>query len=309
MSTVKQWPGLDPALWPFAPHRFDRGNGLHMHYVDVGPVGGGAGTVLMVHGNPTWSFYYRKLIADLSQTHRCIAPDHIGMGLSDKPGDAQYSYQLRDRVDDLGKLMDALDVPRPLTLVVHDWGGMIGIAWALQQAGRIDRLAILNTAAFPLPAGRSLPAALKLTRTPLGALLVRGANAFAVGATYTCMTRTKMSAPVRSGYLAPYADWASRIATLRFVQDIPLQPGTPGFEIVEQTAARLDELLNIPVHIWWGGRDFVFDDHFLAEWRRRLPGVAVDYLADAGHYVLEDAAEVEPAVAAFVRAHGAAVTA
>lgn len=296
---------FDRALYPFAAHWHDRGGGIRMHYVDEGPADGGAGTALMVHGNPTWSFYYRNLIKDLSATHRCIAPDHVGMGLSDKPADSAYAYRLKDRVADLGGLMEALQVRRPLTLVVHDWGGMIGIAWALQTlALPIDRLAILNTAAFPLPAGRDLPPALWLTRTPLGALLVRGANAFAAGAARFCMTRGPMTPAVRDGYLAPYCDWDSRIATLRFVQDIPLRPGAPGFELVQRTAERLPSLQRLPLKIWWGGRDFVFDDHFLAEWKRRLPGVEVDYLADAGHYVLEDAAEVAPAVAAFAREMG-----
>ncbi len=293
---------VDPALYPFAPHHFDRGGGVKMHYLDERPAGDPAGTVLMVHGNPSWSFYWRNLVRELSSTHRCIAPDHVGMGLSDKPGDDAYDYSLEQRVDDLGKLIDSLDVRAPLTLAVHDWGGMIGFAWAARNPDRVARLVILNTAAFPLPASKKLPWQLKLTRTPVGAALVRGMNAFAWGATVTGMTRTAMPRAVQDGYLAPYGNWDDRIATLRFVQDIPLVAGARGFGIVESTAAALAGFEKLPAFIGWGARDFVFDDHFLAEWKKRLPHARVTRLPDAGHYVLEDAAaELVPAIAAFVR--------
>jgi pimeloyl-ACP methyl ester carboxylesterase len=293
---------FDRTLYPFAEHWFDRGAGLRMHYVDEQPAGEAQGTVLMLHGNPSWSFYWRNLVRELSKTHRCIAPDHIGMGMSDKPSDSAYDYSLARRVEDVGKLVDSLQVKGPLTLVVHDWGGMIGLAWAVRHPEKIARLVILNTAAFPLPKTKKLPWQLKLTRTPLGALLVRGMNAFAFGATVSGMTRRKMTAAEQAGYLAPYDSWQDRIATLRFVQDIPLTPGSPGFDIVEATAAELPKFLATPTFIGWGARDFVFDDHFLAEWRLRLPNATVRYLEDAGHYVLEDAAdELVPEIAAFVR--------
>lgn len=295
--------GLDRELYPFAPHHFDRGGGVRMHYLDERPAGEPAGTVLCVHGNPSWSFYYRDLVRELSRTHRCIAPDHVGMGLSDKPGDDAYAYTLRQRIDDLEALVDSLHVTGPLTLVAHDWGGMIAMAWAVRHPERVAKLVLLNTAAFPLPAGKKLPWQLGLTRTPLGALLVRGGNAFAWGATVFGMTRTKMSAAVRTGYLAPYASWDERIATLRFVQDIPLAPGAAGYDIVVDTAAKLDRFRNVPTFLGWGDKDFVFDHHFLDEWKRRLPNAHVRQFADAGHYVLEDASsELVPEIAAFVRA-------
>jgi pimeloyl-ACP methyl ester carboxylesterase len=295
---------IEPSLYPFVSQWFDRGSGQRMHYVDEGPAQP-AGIVVFVHGNPTWSFYYRNLIMALRDTHRCIAVDHIGMGLSDKPDAAAYPYTLAARVDDLTRLLANVLPPGQtgdVTLVVHDWGGMIGLSWAVRHLIRLRRVVLLNTAAFGLPASKKLPWQLGLTRSALGTLLVRGGNAFALGATYTCMTRTAMPAAVRQAYLAPYNNWANRIATLRFVQDIPLQAGDPGFAIVSATADQLGQLAQIPVQIWWGGKDFVFDDHFLAEWRRRLPSAGVRYLADAGHYVLEDAAaEIVPEIVAFVQ--------
>jgi pimeloyl-ACP methyl ester carboxylesterase len=135
--------------------------------------------VLMLHGNPTWSFYYRNLVLALRQRYRCIVPDHIGCGLSDKPADAEYDYRLRSRIEDLETLLAHLDLRQPLTLVVHDWGGMIGFAWAVRHPQRVTRTVILNTAAFPLPADKRMPAALSLVRdTALGAFLVRRFNAF-----------------------------------------------------------------------------------------------------------------------------------
>ncbi len=284
-------------LYPFEGHWHDRGQGIRMHYLDEGQ----GAPVLMLHGNPSWSFYYRRLVQALSPSRRCIVPDHVGMGPSDKPDAARYPYTLQARVADLQSLIETLDLREPLTLVVHDWGGMIGMAWATQHPERIAKLVILNTAAFPLPASKPFPWQLGLVRTPLGTLLVRGLNAFSAGATRMAMTRTAMSNEVAAAYTAPYDSWAHRVATLRFVQDIPLRAGDPGFELVQATAGKLGLFAHTPTFIGWGGKDFVFDDHFLAEWRVKLPHAHVVYLADAGHYVLEDAAdELIPQITHFI---------
>lgn len=291
---------IDPALYPFAPHWFDRGAGLRMHYLDEGPADGPP--VLMLHGNPSWSFYYRNLVKALCGTHRCLAPDHIGMGLSDKPDDAAYAYTLAQRVEDIAAFVASLQLQEPVTLVVHDWGGMIGMAWAVRHPEQVARLVILNTAAFPLPASKRFPWPLALTRTPLGTLLVRGFNAFSWVATIVGCTRTAMPQEVVDAYTAPYDTWRDRIATLRFVQDIPLRAGDPGFDLLQQTADQLGRFAATPTLIAWGGKDFVFDDRFLAAWRAFLPAARVHYVADAGHYVLEDAAEeLLPLIADFVR--------
>jgi pimeloyl-ACP methyl ester carboxylesterase len=287
---------IDPALYPFDSHWLDLGPGQRMHYLDEGS----GPPVLLLHGNPSWSFYYRNLILALRTTHRCIAPDHIGMGLSDKPQDRPYT--LAQRVADVQTLMDSLAFADPVTLVVHDWGGMIGLAWAVQNPQQIARLVVLNTAAFPLPATKRFPWPLALTRTPLGTLLVRGFNAFSYAATVVGCTRTEMPHAIADAYTAPYDSWADRVATLRFVQDIPLRQGDPGFDIVQQTAQLLHHFSETPTFIGWGARDFVFDDHFLREWQKHFPHAQLQYIEDAGHYVLEDAAELVPAIAAFVRA-------
>ena len=295
-------------LYPFAPHYIEVGGGSavtgtfegaghRMHYVDEGQ----GDPVLMVHGNPSWSFYYRDLIGELKASHRVIAPDHIGCGRSDKPNDSDYAYTLSTRVADLGTLIDALDL-RAITLVVHDWGGMIGLAWAVQHPDRIARLVVMNTAAFPLPTGKNLPASLALARAPwMGALLVRGANAFSRGAVRHCVTRRPMSRAVAAGYLEPYDSWAHRIAVHRFVQDIPLEESDRAYPMVKETGDALVHLVDKPTLICWGLKDFVFGHQFLDEWVRRFPGAEVQRFEDCGHYILEDAGdEIIPLVRRFV---------
>jgi haloalkane dehalogenase len=268
-----------------------------MHYVDEGQ----GDPVVMVHGNPSWSFYYRDLISQLRSSHRVIAPDHIGCGRSDKPNDDHYDYTLSTRVADLGRLVDSLDL-RDITLVVHDWGGMIGMAWAAQHPDRIAKLVVMNTAAFPLPAGKSFPASLALARTPgIGALLVRGANIFSRGAVRYCVTRRPMSKAVAAGYLEPYDSWAHRIAVHRFVQDIPLKESDRSYPIIKETGDALIHLSDKPMLICWGLKDFVFDHQFLDEWVRRFPSAEVQRFEDCGHYILEDAGEeIIPLVRKFV---------
>lgn len=283
-------------LYPFEGHFLDLG-GLRYHYLDEGS----GEAVVAVHGNPTWSFYFRNLVRGLRDTHRVIVPDHMGCGLSDKPGDDVYSYTLSRRIDDFSRLMEELGV-EDVNLVVHDWGGMIGFAWAVRNPEKVKRLVILNTAAFHLPESKSFPWQLWLVRdTPLGSLIVRGLNSFARGASHLACTRKRLPKEIRDAYCAPYDSWNDRIATLRFVEDIPLKPGDGGYEIVSDTAEGLEGFRDRPALVCWGAKDFVFDDHFLAEWQRFLPNADVHRFADCGHYILEDASEeVIPLIRTFL---------
>lgn len=287
------------ALYPFTVHYLNL-SGLRYHYLDEGR----GEPLVMLHGNPTWSFYYRNLVLGLRDKYRVVVPDHIGCGLSDKPGDSRYEYSLRQRVTDLEALVDHLGLPDNLTLVLHDWGGMIGMAFAHRHPERIRRLVILNTAAFPLPQGKRLPWSLRWCRTPLiGPLLVRGFNAFCRGAARYCV-RKPMPAEVRNAYLAPYDSWRNRIAVLRFVQDIPLTATDRGFDLVKEVADDLHRFASLSMLICWGEQDFVFDHFFLDEWRRRFPQAEVHVFPDAGHYVLEDAGtEILPLIRDFLRRH------
>ncbi|GIW80613.1 MAG: alpha/beta hydrolase [Gemmatales bacterium] len=269
----------------FPPHSFyTLADGHRLHYVD----NGAGDPIVMVHGNPTWSFFFRRLIEAFQDRYRVIALDHIGCGYSDKPSDAAYPYVLRRRVSDFADLLDHLDIRRRVTLVVHDWGGMIGLAWAVHHSERVARLIVLNTAAFRLPAGKRLPWQLRLCRIwPIGALLVRGLNLFCRGAVRYC-SQKPLPRDIRQAYLAPYNSWNNRRAVLRFVEDIPLSAGDASFAEVCKVEEALPRLAGTPILLCWGKRDFVFDADFLAEWRRRFPHAEVHAFDNAGHYLLED---------------------
>ena len=272
-------------LYPFSSHYLET-RGLRLHYLDEGPRD--APPVLMLHGNPTWSFYYRNLVLALRDRFRCIVPDHIGCGLSDKPGDDRYDYRLKSRIEDIATLVDHLDLEQPITLVVHDWGGMIGFAWAVEHPDRIARTVVLNTAAFPLPSDKKMPPALSLVRdTALGAFLVRRFNAFSAIAARVAFKKP-VSREIREAYTLPYDCPENRIATWKFVQDIPLSESDPGYDILTNTAERLHLMANKPCLIAWGEKDFVFDSPFLNQWLEYLPEAEVHRFPDCGHYILED---------------------
>jgi cis-3-alkyl-4-acyloxetan-2-one decarboxylase len=305
MTPTSNAPSLAPVCfpdYPFTGHFWTPPQtSARLHFLDEGH----GEPVVMVHGNPTWSFYYRRLVLALRDGYRCVVPDHIGCGLSDKPTDAEYEYSLRRRVDDLEALLDHLGLRNDLTLVVHDWGGMIGMALAVRHPERIKRLVILNTAAFPLPATKAMPWSLRLCRSILGPWLVRGLNAFCRGAVRYCVTRP-LAADVRAAYLAPYDSWAHRIAVLRFVQDIPLRPGDRGYDIISEVEKNLSRFRGLPMLLCWGEQDFVFDEPFRSEWQRRFPEAQCHRFADAGHLVLEDAGDrIVPLVRTFLDQHSA----
>src|SRR5262249_20098467 len=275
--------------------------GLRLHYIDEGS----GDPVVMLHGNPTWSFAYRHLIKALQPAYRTIVPDHIGCGLSQKPGDSRYDYSLAGRVDDLELLLDRLGLDRGLTLVMHDWGGMIGMTYAARHPERIARLGVCNTAAFPMPSEKSLPWAIGIARNgSLGGWLVRGLNLFARGTAWIGCKKRRLSRAERAAYAAPYDSWANRIAIHRFVQDIPQRTGDRSYELVSWVEARLHLLGSVPILIAWGMRDFVFDSTILDEWLRRFPGAEVHRFARAGHFVLEDErCGISDLVQSFLAAH------
>lgn len=275
------------ALFPFAPHYINNG-GFRYHYIDEGH----GAPVVMLHGNPTWSFYYRRLIQALSPGYRILVPDHIGCGLSEKPSTREYPYTLGRRVKDFERFLDILDVKKNITLIVHDWGGMIGMAWAVRHPERVSRIVLLNTAAFFPPPGKGLPTRLRLIRDFkwLFGPAVLGLNLFAGSALFMAVKKP-LPPSVKAGLIAPYNSWKNRIATLQFVLDIPVSQTDPAFSLVQSVEDRLSNLSQIPVLICWGGGDFVFDLDYFKEWRRRFPAAESHLLAEAGHYVLEDAPE------------------
>lgn len=267
--------------YPFESHYLNINN-LKYHYLMEGR---GNQTILMIHGNPTWSFYYRNLVKRLSKDFQVIVPDHIGCGLSDKP--QNYSYRLQDHIDNLCKLVEHLKLEN-IHLVLHDWGGAIGMGMAQKYPNKIKKFTILNTASFLLPV---IPFSINICKIPIfGDFVIRGLNGFARPAIIMASKKKgQMTSAIKKGYLAPYHSWETRIATHRFVKDIPMKSSHPSWVTMTKIEILLDLFKDTPMHIFWGKLDFCFNDHFLAKWKSLFPKARVKEYADAGHYVLEDA--------------------
>lgn len=288
-------------VYPFESHWLETPGGHRLHFLDEGR----GEPVVMVHGNPTWSFYYRNLVRELSLSMRCVVPDHIGSGLSDKPPTGSYPYTLSRRVEDLELLLDTLGVTENITLIVHDWGGAIGLMYATRHPERVRRIVVLNTAAFLPPGGKGLPLRLKLARNTgrLASPLVRGLNAFVLG-TLLFGAKTRLSPAARRGLALPYDSWKNRVGVLAFVRDIPDGPGHPTYADVKWLDDHLHRLRGLPMLVIWGMKDFVFDADYFDEFRRRFPEAECHPFPRAGHYILEDAPEETGAlVRRFLKAH------
>ncbi len=271
-------------LYPFKSH-YAYINKFKYHYIDEGS----GDPVIMLHGNPTWSFYYRAMINGIIPVHRAIAVDHIGCGLSDKPHSKDYDFRLQSRVDDLETFIDSLDLKRPITLILHDWGGMIGTIYALNHIEKIGRIVITNTSGFLPPGGKRIPFRLWITKniSPFATPAVLGFNLFAYAALFMAPFK-RLPKDVQAGLIAPYNCWGNRMATLKFVQDIPLDASDPSYELVKYADDNLYKLSSIPMLICWGKHDFVFDLAYYEEWKNRFPNAQAHLFSDAGHYLLED---------------------
>lgn len=256
-------------------------NGHALHYIDAGQ----GQPILCVHGNPTWSYYWRTIIEQFRDSNRVVAVDHLGCGLSDKP--QQFDFCLQAHINNLTELVERLDLTR-IVLVVHDWGGPIGIGAAIRFADRVERLVVTNTGLFPPP---FVPWRIRICRIPgLGTILNRGCNAFARAAVTMATEQPGGLAPeVRRGMLAPYDSWANRIAIDRFVQDIPLSPHHRSWKLLEQIDASLPSLAVKPCLLLWGMRDWCFRPSILRILKQRFPAAQCIEFSDAGHYLMEDA--------------------
>lgn len=277
-------------LYPFAGKRLELEGGIGLHYLDEGK----GETVLFVHGNPTWSFYFREAVKRLRGSFRCLAPDHVGMGLSDRPRDDRYEYTLERRIADLSTLVERVAPEGKVSLVLHDWGGMIGMGWAVKNPRRVARIAAFNTSCFRLPPGKSFPPGLALLRGPVGAMFIRGSAFGRRVILASCVNRRRLSRSVAAGYLEPLSGWHEARAAHRFVQDIPLEPADRAWPVVAAIERGLDALKDVPVFLPWGMKDWVFDEAFLNGWRLRFPGAVVRRFPDCGHLLLEDAAAELP---------------
>lgn len=292
ISRASQLPPEVRFEYPFAGNLLDLPNGAQMHYLDEGsgPV------VLLLHGNPTWSFFYRDLIVRLNRAgYRCIVPDHVGCGLSDKPAD--YNYTLAQRIEDVEFLLSSLGIDR-FSLVVHDWGGAIGCGVAGQNPERVEKLVLLNTAAFT---SKRIPWRIAAVKIPfIGEGIIRGLNGFA-GPAANMSVISPLSPSVRRGFLWPYRSWSNRVAVWNFVKDIPLGSGHVSYAALAEIESNLKKLSGKPIRILWGERDFCFNKHFLARWLSIFPKAQSTVFKGCGHYLLEDGRrKVRDAIAEFL---------
>jgi haloalkane dehalogenase len=284
------------ALYPFISRWLELPDG-RMHYIDVMPKQPRLQeTLLFVHGNPTWSFHWRELIGALREPYRCVAVDHLGCGLSDKP---QRTFRLAERIEHLTRFVDALNLKR-VTLVAQDWGGAIGLGTLIARRERFRRIVLFNTGAFP---PWFVPLRIAVCRTPvLGRLAVQGGNLFSRAALRMTLARKQRLAPaVAAGYLAPYDSWNYRRAVYDFVADIPRSSRHPTWQTLAEIEARLPSLGDLPILLVWGMKDWCFTpeclDKFVAAW----PRAEVHRLHHVGHWVIEDAPdEAQTMVADFL---------
>ena len=267
--------------FPFEPRYLSAGD-VRVHYVDEGPRD--ASTLLFVHGNPTWSYLWRRPIAELSaQGRRCVAFDHMGFGRSDKPPQLGR-YTLQAHIDNALALIDQLDLT-DVVLVAHDWGGPVGLGAMLERRDRLAGLVLLNTWAWELPS--LLPPFVREFRTEgLGEILALGGNLL-VESIPGGMARRDPDPVMMDAYRAPFPDYWSRVGALAFQRDIPLTERDRSAALMGSIHERLLEL-DVPVTLIWGMRDPVFQPVFLDQWRELFPQARVMELADAAHYVPED---------------------
>ena len=281
--------------FPYEPRFVDAGE-IRLHYVDEGPPD--APPLLFVHGNPTWSYLWRRPIAELSSRgHRCVAFDHMGFGRSDKPPQLS-AYSLECHIENAIALIDALDLS-DVTLVGHDWGGPIGLGALLERRDRLRAVALMNTWAWELPS--FLPPFLREFRTEgLGEILALGGNLF-VESIPGGMRRRDADPLMMEAYRAPFPDYWSRAGTLAFQREIPLTERDRSAPLMASIHERLPDL-SLPVLLVWGMRDPVFQPVFLEQWRELFPKAETVELDDASHFLVEDSPDaVTDAIEGFLR--------
>jgi haloalkane dehalogenase len=280
---------IDRQAYPFPSHYLDVDGG-RMHYVDEGH----GPPILMVHGNPTWSFLYRHMITDLSPQYRCVAPDHLGFGLSDKP--PGWTYHPADHARNLAHLVDHRNL-RDLTLVMQDWGGPIGLAYALSHHTNVRRLIILNTWCWPVNRDPYYIAFSALMGGRIGRMLIRRYNFFARSVMRQWFgDHAKLTPHIHQHYLRPLARPEERVGCMAFPKQII---GATAW--LNDLWAQRHTLQHLPTLIVWGMKDMAFRRQELERWTTLFPQAEVIRIASAGHFVQEEAPEaLQNAVAPFM---------
>jgi acyl-coenzyme A synthetase/AMP-(fatty) acid ligase/pimeloyl-ACP methyl ester carboxylesterase len=273
VKNVRQLPGIDPTwVRSYTIHR--DGNSETIAVLESSPTAAIRGTVVCVHGNPTWSYLWRQIVQELGLDYRVIAIDQLGMGFSSRPTGART---LAQRIDDLDALIDAADVHGPVTLIAHDWGGPVALGWATKNKERVEKLVLFNTGTHIPTTG--VPGLIRVSNTPfLRNAICSVSKAFLVGAV---APTGGIPRDIRSAYYAPYASAARRRAIADFVADIPTTPSHVSTAELQRVAEQAHEI-KVPTLLMWGTRDFVFHTGVLADMQKTFPHAHTITL-DIGH--------------------------
>lgn len=289
-------------LWPHEPSWFDTPDG-RLHYVDVGPRDGKP--VVLLHGNPTWGFLYRNFIGPLADAgYRAIVPDLLGFGRSDKPARPEL-YTIEQHALRTEALLESLDL-HGATIVPQDWGGPISMYWAVKHPERVSGLFILNTAAHVLREKFEIPMVLRLFRAPgVGELMVKGMKMFHHGFVFRAGIDKpeRLTPAVKRAYLTPHAAWSDCTGVLVFPRVIPVDPAEePWASFGAMLETGFEALRDRPVHLAWGMKDPSFGAEMIDDmWLQTFPKATVTRIADASHYLQEDAYEqIVPELLEFV---------
>ncbi len=299
-------PGLDPAWSRSVAAPDGRGQTRTWHVLDTHARAaqqqehlsdGVIGTVLCVHGNPTWSYLWRRVLQLARPGWRVVAVDQLGMGYSERTDE---SRRLADRVDDLSSLTDAMNLRGPIVVLAHDWGGPISMGWALRHTEQVAAVVLTNTAVHQ-DETQPRPFAITATRSRLVLRTATSRTPAFVAAT-TALSRPPLPAAVRAAFAAPYRGRSRRRAVEEFVADIPFETDHPSFEALEQIADGL-AALSVPTLLVWGARDPVFSRRYLLDLERRWPHADVQVYPRASHLVLEDAPEGVEVIWSWITEH------
>lgn len=303
-ATWREW-GIDPS-WSRLLHVASHDGSTHRwHVLDTGPVEPSSdgepaiATILCIHGNPTWGYAWKTFLTRFAGRHRVIAIDQLGMGYSERVGRRRYAT----RVSDIDDVVAALDIETyvPLIVAAHDWGGAVGMGWAVDHADRVAGMVLCNTG-IGVPEGRGAPRIIRLAASkPLRDLVCRRTNGFVEGTVR--LSGARITKTDRVAFRAPYRRAEHRGAIADFVGDIPLrstEPPHPTEEPLERVAGRLGTI-DAPVLLAWGAKDIVFDDDFAADLADRFPNATLQRFADANHLVMAEA-DVAGSVDTWLRA-------
>jgi len=273
-------PWLDQIAYPFVSRFLGLSEG-RVHYLDEGE----GEPIVFVHGTPTWSFEFRELIRQLRGSRRCIALDHLGFGLSERP--ATFGYRPEDHARVFVEFVERLGLRR-FTLVVHDFGGPIALPFAEAHSERIARLVVLNSFIWPIEDAK-LERQARLAGGAFGRLLYRYLNfSLRVLMPYVYGDKRRLTPAVHAQYLAPFRSRAAREAVLwRLAHS--LLASRAHYAALWEDRGRLGA---IPALILWGMRDPAFPPSYLERWQQALPQARIERLVDAGHWPHEESAEL-----------------